>query len=165
MANSVSSRRRSLVSGLLFLPVLLVLACSKAPQLVPEKPPAKLSVRISAGADANRGAGGRALPIVVRLYELKGPGSFTTADFFSLYDSDSGALGSDMLARDEVTLAPGQFIPIDRPLNPDASYLGVLAAFRDIDHAHWREPLRLHPGVDNRVLIEVGAERVSIRHQ
>jgi type VI secretion system protein VasD len=161
----VSSRRRLILTGCLLLLVGLSPGCGKKPEIKQEKPPPKLSLKIVAAADANRGPGGKALPIVVRVYDLKGQGAFTTADFFSLYDRESAVLGSALLARDEVTLAPGQFLPIERQLNPDATYLGVIAAFRDIDHSHWREPLRLNPGLDNKVLIEVGANSVSIRHQ
>ena len=165
MVNPVSCRRRSVLGGLLALPVLLLAGCSKKPEIKEEKPPPTLSMKISAGPDANRGAGGKALPVVVRVYELKGTGVFTSVDFFSLYDRDAAVLGADLLARDEVTLAPGQFIPLERLLKPEAAYLAVLAAFRDIDHSHWRESLRLHPGVDNQIEIEVGPASVSIRHR
>lgn len=169
MANPVGGRRRSILGGLLALPVLLVAGCGQAPAIKPAavdaEPAPRLSLRIAAGPDANRGPGGKALPVVVRVYALKGVGGFSGADFFSLYDRDAAVLGADLLARDEVTLAPGQFVPIDRPLQPEAGYLGVLVAFRDIDHSHWRESLRLHPGVDNRVEIEVGPASLTIRQR
>lgn len=164
-----SLRRRAILTSLLTLPVLLVTGCGKTstvkPQLPANEPPPTLSLEIRAASDANRGPSGKGLPVVVRVYTLKSPGTFTTADFYSLYDKDAEVLGADLIARDEVTLAPGQFVPLERPLDPNASYLGAMAAFRDIDHSHWREPLRLNPGVDNKVLIEVGANAVSIRHQ
>lgn len=153
-------------AALLVLSLALLQACGgKSPVQRLVDQPSRLRVEILASADANRGPGGKPLPVVVRVYELRGQGAFTTADFFSLYDRETEVLGQDLIARDEVTLAPGQFLPLERPLEPDAAYLGVLAAFRDLDHSHWREPLRLKPGTDNDILVEVGAKAVSVRHR
>jgi len=140
----------------------------KLPELPPlpiEKPVPQLNMRIAAKADANRDPDGKPLAIVVRVYELKSHGVFAKADFFSLYDHESAVIGGDLITRDEVTLAPEQFLPIKRPLNPDATYIGVIAAFRDIDHARWRDVMRLNPLQDNHLEIEVGANTVSIRNQ
>lgn len=165
----VSVRRRRILTGLTALPALLAAACGKKPEVKPEpppdKPPPKLSIEIRAAGNANRGPSGKGFPVVVRVYALKSSGVFATTDFYSLFDKDAAILGADLVARDEMTLAPGQSLPLERGLDPNASYLGVVAAFRDIDHGRWREALRLNPGVDNRVLIEVGANAVSIRHQ
>jgi len=167
LENPLKSRFRWIPIVLLTLSVALFVGCGKktAVREMLTPPPAKLHIDVIAAADSNLGPGGKPLPVVVRIYELKGQGVFTTADFFALYDKDAEVLGSELIARDEVTLAPGQSLPIERPLKPDATYLGVVAAFRDIDRAHWREPLRLRPGVDNRVEIRVGARAVSIRHE
>ncbi|NEX22969.1 type VI secretion system lipoprotein TssJ [Thiorhodococcus mannitoliphagus] len=159
------------------LPALLAAGCGSKPDVKPvpppeprpetplDKSPPVLNIEIRAAADANRGPSGKGLPVVVRVYTLKSPGVFTTTDFYSLYDKEGALLGADLIARDEVTLAPGQSRPLERQLDPGAGYLGAVAAFRDIDHSRWRETLRLNPGVDNRVLIEVGARAVSIRYQ
>lgn len=144
----------------------------KLPELPPvlpiekliEKPMPQLTMRIAATADANRDPEGKPLAVVVRVYELKSHGVFTKADFFSLYDRESAVLGGDLIIRDEVTLAPQQFLPISRPLNPDATYIGVVAAFRDIDHSQWRDLIHLNPLQNNNLQIEVGAANVSIRH-
>lgn len=161
MSSPVSERRRIILVAGLALAIPLVGGCSKKEVKEPEKPPPRLSIRIAAADDANQG--GR--PIVVRVYELKGQGAFATADFFSLYDRDAEVLGAELLARDEVTLAPGQFLPLERDLKSEAAYLGVVAAFRDIDRAQWRHLLSLKPGVDNRVSIQVGARSVSISQE
>jgi type VI secretion system protein VasD len=174
LATPTSNRRRRILTALLVAPLAFTWGCAKkpevkekAPEVKPdvkeEKPPPKLRIQIKAASDANLGPGGKGLPVVVRLYELKSPGSFATADFFRLYDHESEVLGADLIARHEVTLAPGQSLPIERPLNAEAGYLGVIAAFRDIDHSHWRESLRLNPEVDNQVAVAVGAKAVAIR--
>jgi type VI secretion system protein VasD len=119
-----------------------------------------LRVDVAAASDANRGPGGQGLPIVVRLYELRAQGAFSGADFFSLYDREAKALGGELIAREELTLSPGQTRQIVKPLDPQARYLGVLAAFRDLDHAEWRDLVPLADGKDNNLAVAVGAKAV-----
>ncbi len=143
--------------------VAAVLGCAGKPPPPPkaDKPPPELRAEVIASPSANRDPGGRALPIVVRLYELKGEGAFASADFFSLYDKESATLGPELIAREELTLVPGQRRLVVRPLSPEASYLGVLGAFRDIDQASWRALVTLRPGQDNTVQIDVGAAAIT----
>ncbi|MBK1717787.1 type VI secretion system lipoprotein TssJ [Thiocystis violacea] len=173
---TTSQRRRVFLVALLATAIPFAGGCAKKPEVKEvkevrelkaeeKKPPPRLSIEIRAANDANLGPGGRGLPVVARVYELKSLGVFASADFFSLYDHETEVLGGDLLARDEVTLAPGQFLPLERLLDTDAAYVGVVAAFRDIDQSQWRESLRLKPDVDNKILIEIGAKAVSIRHQ
>lgn len=144
-----------------------LVACGGKPPKV-EKPPApaappELRVDLSAASNVNRGPGGQALPIVVRLYELKAQGAFSGADFFSLYDRESETLGGELIAREELTLAPGQSSQVRKPLSPEARYLGVLGAFRDIDRASWRGLVPLISGKDNT--LEVAVDATAIRLQ
>jgi len=137
-------------------------ACGGAPAKE-DKPPAPapvLRVAVAATADANRGPGGQALPIVVRLYELKAQGAFSGADFFSLYDREAKTLGGELIAREELTLTPGQTRQIVKPLDPQVRYLGVLGAFRDVDRADWRALVPLVAGQDNNLDVAVGAKAI-----
>ena len=162
-----SMRVRRLWSCLLIAGVLTGLAaCGGKPPKV-EKPPAPkappvLTVDLSAGSNVNRGPGGQALPIVVRLYELKAQGAFSGADFYSLYDRESETLGAELIAREELTLAPGQSSQVRKPLSPEARYLGVLGAFRDIDRAAWRGLVPLISGKDNTLDVRVDATAIRV---
>lgn len=154
---------RVLVAGM----VVALAACGgKPPKVVAPPPPAAapvLQVNASAASNVNRGPGGQALPIVVRVYELKAQGAFTGADFFSLYDRESETLGGELIAREELTLAPGQSGQIRKPLNPEARYLGVLGAFRDIDRASWRSLVPLVTGKDNTLDVVVDAAAIRVQ--
>ncbi|WP_295453227.1 type VI secretion system lipoprotein TssJ [uncultured Thiodictyon sp.] len=142
----------------------------KAPPVAPpaapkgDKPP-QLHLQVLAAPDANRGPGKRGLPIVVRIYQLKVEGGFASADFFSLYDKESATLGADLIAREEVRLVPGQRRSLVQPLNPAATHLGVVGAFRDIDRADWRALEVLKPGQDNTVQIDVGATTITAQQR
>jgi len=125
--------------------------------------PTRLDATVIAAPDVNKDSSGRALPVVVRVYELKTTGSFQSADFFSLYDQESATLGGDLLAREEVNLRPGEQHRIERATAEDAQYIGVIGASRDIDAATWRATRPLHPGKTNKIQIHLGPEAVAIR--
>jgi type VI secretion system protein VasD len=163
-----SNRRRRLIAGLLAAATLAAMGgCASKPpkedKPPPPAPPPVLRVDVTAAANANRGPGGQALPIVVRLYELKAQGAFSGADFFSLYDHESKTLGGELVAREELTLAPGQTRQIVKPLDPQTRYLGVLGAFREIDRATWRALVPLVAGKDNNLDVAVGANAIRVQ--
>jgi len=123
------------------------------------KPPANLDVTVKAAGNANAGG----LPIVVRVYELKSQGAFSSADFFSLYGNETATLADALVSREEMTLAPGRSQAIHKQLSPDAAYLGVLGAFRDIDSAQWRSVVPLNGDTDNSLAVTVGANSIRIQ--
>ena len=126
-------------------------------------PPTSIAAKVIAASDANQDASGRPLPIVVRIYELKSSGSFEAADFFALYNQDREILGADLLAREEVSLQPGNWREINRPTDPAANYLGAIGAFREIDGANWRAVHRLKPNEENSVELKVTADAILFR--
>jgi len=125
--------------------------------------PTRLEANVIAADDVNKDAEGRSLPIVVRIYELTTTGAFQGADFDSLYYAESETLGADLLAREELNLRPGQQQRIERVTSPDAQYLGVMGAFRNIDNTRWKITHPLIPGATNEVEIHLGPSAVSIR--
>jgi type VI secretion system protein VasD len=107
-------------------------ACASPP---PKPVPAKLAIQ--AAADVNPDSGGRASPVVVRLFQLRTDAEFAGAKFFPLYDNEKAVLNTGLISRDEYTLAPGQRQQTEILVSPDTRFFGVLAAYRDLD-AQWR---------------------------
>jgi len=75
---------------------------------------------------------------VVRVYELKSLAAFNTADFFSLFDKEQETLGSDLVGREQYDLRPAEIRPYLRQLQADTKFIGVVAAFRDLENSRWR---------------------------
>lgn len=98
----------------------------------------KLDLRLTAAADLNPDLSGRPSPLVVRLYELKSPAIFQNVDFFSLYEYDRESLGMDLVKTEEILMTPGQQTEIRAALSEQTNYLGVMAAYRDIERSNWR---------------------------
>lgn len=113
----------------------LVACGSNPPAAERVRPP--LSVTISAADELNPDLAGRPSPVAVLLLQLKSTEKFLMADYFAIYDPASEALAGDLVAREQVVLQPGEQRVISLQLAPDARFLGVTAAFRDIEQATW----------------------------
>ena len=125
------------------LVITFLVGCASAP-----KPPiAKVSLNVKENinlyTDKNNHAEAR--PVVIRVYELNSLAAFNTADFFSLFNDYEAALGSEHLNSEEFQLPPEEQLVFDRTLDIDTRYVGVIAAFRDLEHAQWRASTAVPP--------------------
>lgn len=126
---------------LVTLMLTLMNACSEPPvKEEPEAapPPTRVEIKLSAGRDVNPDGADRASPVLVRLYQLKDIAKFGSTDFFALYEDDKAVLGDDLLKKLELTMAPGEIKNIGFEAEKDTRFLGIVAAFRDLDSAQWR---------------------------
>ena len=164
-------KRRAPAAAFLIAAMLILSACGGKSKVQPPPPPPPapapapapmLRAEVRASSTSNLGPGGQALPIVVRIYELKSQGGFAGSDFFSLYNTEGDVLMGDLISREELTLAPGRIRNIEKPLNAETRYLGVLGAFRDIDRATWRAVAPVAAGGDNDFVVDVGSSSVRV---
>jgi len=112
--------------------LLLFTACPKEPT--------RINMVVSATNTVNPDASGRALSVVVRIYQLKDKGRLETADYNTLMQSDT-ILGSDVVERQERVVQPGTQETLDIRANPLATYIGVVALFRNPTGDGWRKTL------------------------
>jgi type VI secretion system protein VasD len=152
---AAASRRRVTALGLAAAG-LFIAGCASKPVVTP------VSITLVAGADANPDARGRASPLTVRVYALKSPGPFEGADFFSLFEKDQATLGAELVQREEMLLRPGESKKLDLVLPADAKAIAVMAAFRDLDRARWREVRPVTPGQAQTLTVNFGARQIRI---
>lgn len=105
---------------------------------------------------------GRPSPVVVRVYELKSLGAFNRADFFSLFEKDQETLGSELVAREEYELRPAETRKYERQLQPDTKFIGVVAAFRDLENSRWRQAAPVPPQRSLTLTIGIGSGAVTV---
>jgi len=135
------------------LGVALVLsACGSKP---PAKP-ASVTGTVQASTQINPSASKGPSPRLIRIYELKSAANFNAADFMSLYQRDQGELGADLLAKEEFVLNPGESKTFAKTLAPDTRFLGVVAAYRDLEHAKWRTVVAVQPNQPQKVTVTAG---------
>lgn len=123
-------------------------------------------IRIKGGmetsADLNPDPGGRPSPVVLRVYQLRTPGAFQSADFFSIFENETATLGQNLVAREEFELQPGETREYKTELDSSTKYLGVIAAFRDLENSRWRDLLKLPDKKKARLKIQLESLAVSV---
>lgn len=122
--------------------------------------PTVVDAVIQAAETLNPDASGRPSPVVVRVYELRSSSIFENADFFSLYEEEAATLGPDLIAHDEMEIQPGQGLKYDKALDPATRYVGVIAAFRDLENARWRDFVKV--GDNKRMSLQIGLESTVV---
>ena len=119
-----------LVLGVL---ICLVAGCASAPK------PAKVSLNLVASNSVNPDLEGRPSPVVVQVYRIRAADAFNNARFFELYDDAEQVLGQDLVGVREIEMSPDSKRTLSvEGMTADTRYIGVLAAYRDIDEARWR---------------------------
>jgi type VI secretion system protein VasD len=142
----------------------MVTACRHAPAPLiiapPKRPPLTVSVDPAPGLNAD--PDGHAASVVVRVYQLSSDAEFLHASFGEIYRSDAQTLGKSLVAKQEFTAFPGEHSQLSLEVADATRLLGVLIAFRDIEHATWRliaepgsGPLRLTLGTTDAQLTRV----------
>jgi len=134
-------------------------ACSGAPP----PPPTIVNLTMTTTADVNPTAAGQGAPVALRIYQLGSSAGFEKAEFFRLYNSDSAALGSDIVKKDEYLLPPGTTRAVSvQPPGP-VTTLGVFAGYRDFSHANWRATVPIPPNKTTNVTVKADAKGVTVQ--
>jgi type VI secretion system protein VasD len=128
----------------------LVGGCASAPAPPPPATPVvldpvTLQVTLIASDDVNPDLRGRASPLAVRIVELRSRSAFDAADFFSLYEREQQTLGTELLAKEQYILRPGDTQGYTRKAQSEARFLGVVAAYGDLVGSTWRPAWAIAP--------------------
>lgn len=122
-------------------------ACAGAPKKE------KLGITLQATEDVNPDQQGRPSPIVVHVLELKSAEQFNSLDYRSLTDPSNAALAADLVNRHQEVLAPGGSKMLDLQLEAGTTAIGLVAGYRDIDHADWRKVVPIAAGSTKSVTV------------
>lgn len=124
--------------------------------------PTQIMITVNASPQTNPNSEDQPSPTVVRFYDLTSADKFDNASFFDLFDDDGRTLGADMLARREIEIEPGKTMTVDRVAAPGTVVMGVVAGFRDIDGAKWRDVFPISAGSRNTVIATLQARAVTL---
>ncbi|WP_416762649.1 type VI secretion system lipoprotein TssJ [Roseateles sp. So40a] len=143
----------------------LLAGCSSMDKLNPfssSVKPTEVRGTITASAQLNPSVNKRPSPLLVRVYELKSANAFNSADFVSLYQKDQAELGTELVAREEMTLQPGESRTIaKKTLSPETRFIAVFGAYRDLEHARWRAVTPVAVGKKQEIVIQADELSVS----
>jgi type VI secretion system protein VasD len=135
--------------------LLTTAGCSSAPK------PTAVKGNIEAVAGLNPSVTQRPSPLLLRIYELKSAAAFNQADFMSLYQADQATLGAELITREEMMLQPGETRPFAKKLSLETRFIGVVAAYRNLERANWRSITAVQPGRSQQITIRAEALSVS----
>ncbi len=124
-----------------------------------------LAVTIEADERINTNERDEPSPVLVRLYELKAPSAFRQASFFELLDNDTARLGTDLVAKREFELTPGETRTFTRATPEATKHIGVIAGFRQIGSAQWRALADLPAQDESTFLVKIDATTVTLTLQ
>jgi len=137
------TRRRTRALGAMLMPALLA-ACGSDEPAAPMPTPVTISVEASPFLNPDRNR--RPSPIVVIFYGLTEDAAFKNAGFFELYEKEQETLGDAVKSKQEFIIAPGDIEDLNMELDPAATFVGALAAFRDIDNSVFKAVIPVTPG-------------------
>ncbi len=165
MSISISTRqivKLSIISGFL----LLLVGCG-ATGVVKDvfTTITKADITLSTSENVNPDMNGRPSPVRLFIYELKSTTAFNNADFFSLYDSSIAALGTELVNREDLELKPGETREISREFGAETRFLGIIAAYRNIDTSTWKRVIEIESDSNSDILIELTDSGVNVKKQ
>jgi type VI secretion system protein VasD len=92
---------------------------------------------------------------------------FEGSDFFQLRGQDQDLLAKDLKLREELVLRPGEeqaqtfSVPPEED-GPKLLYFAVLAGYRDLEHARWRDVLEVKAGKKTPVRVKLDELAVTL---
>ncbi len=100
----------------------------------------------SAASYLNPDIDGTPSPVVVNLYELKSPAEFKQASYSELSNNPANVLGNNLIDRQTIEVRPGDVKDITQYVTPETRYIGIIAAYRNIDTAEWKKVIDIPDG-------------------
>lgn len=144
---------------------LFLSGCSSSPdqpELTPLVAARSINTKVLVSGQVNPDDEGRASPIVIRLFELKNLGTYNQSDFYGLFENYKSVLGSDLLASEQIHLKPGEIRTIKHDTVPGTQYIAVVAAFRNIDQAVWKNSIAISAGNSAQIMLFVDKLAISL---
>ena len=126
-----------------------------------EDKPGELSIQIHTSPEVNPDINGRPSPIVLYIYHLKSDNSFINAPFFELYENSQETLGSALIDQQEIEIPPNQSLILDASkLTLETRFIGILAAYRDLDNSVWQGIISTP--INKKINVTINLERLRM---
>lgn len=93
---------------------------------------------LTATDDLNPDPRGRAAPLIVKVYELSDRSTFDYIDFDAAFSNAQVVLSDQLLTAKELVVLPKQSVLHRTDLQPETAFIGIVAAYREIDRARWK---------------------------
>ena len=98
----------------------------------------------------------------VHIYELSNDTNFRNATLETFWQDEAGALGSELIDSRQLLLYPDAMEQIEIEPAEETQYIGIAANLRQPDREQWRQVYSVEALRGNRVMVEVGKNRVIV---
>lgn len=107
----------------------------------------------------------RPSPIIIVIYQLKNASSFKHTDFYSIYNHASKTLGDSLIDKEQIEIKPNQTKNLKLHLSTKANYVGIIAAYRNINRAQWRRIIEIPTNIKAiKFNLELQSQSLAITH-
>lgn len=104
---------------------------------------AEATVHIRSANYLNPNIYGHSSPVVLTIYQLKAQYAFQQADYNALTNNSGKILGGDLIDKNTIEVRPNTQMKVSQPLSPNTQYLGIVAAYRNINNATWHKVVKI----------------------
>ena len=148
-------------SVLVLVMVSMLSACSWYRKVVPVPSIIDVVTTDQVNPDAND----RPSPVVVKVFELADIAAFNNSEFFALFEETEATLAADALHQWEMTLRPESNKILEKILNEQTKYIGVVVAYRNLENARYKQVLAVDAKKKNTLRITIDELSVGISTQ
>ncbi len=126
------------------------------------QPPSAL-MEIHSAHYLNPDVDGNASPVVVTVYQLKSTFNFQQATYDQLSTNSGDVLGADLIDRSTIEVRPDSDDSVRQTLSPNTQFLGIVAAYRNIGGATWRQtvPVTNAPNEETVITLDLESEALT----
>lgn len=100
-------------------------------------------IALVASDDLNPDVNGRASPLRVKVLHLSSRATFDNLTFDEVFYNAKNLLSDELILEKTYTLQPKQKIKAKLPVDKGTEFVAVLAAYRNIDEARWRQVVQV----------------------
>ncbi|MCH9743916.1 MAG: type VI secretion system lipoprotein TssJ [Gammaproteobacteria bacterium] len=120
---------------LLFTIILIFATCVLSACASPQH---KILLTTHSAEYLNPDINGKPSPLVLTLFELRSSIGFNQSSYQQLQDNCINALGNNLIDKQNIELRPGETKNIKQSITSDTRYIGLMAAYRNIQQAQWQ---------------------------
>ena len=125
--------------------------------------PTELQSSIIASSKLNPNSEKRPSPLLLSFYELKTALPFKSLNFYQLSQGNHKHLGSSLLDINEIEIRPGETRSYKQKLNENTRYLGIVAAYQNLDSSLWKQIIPI-PKAQRKFKIKLYVNAQSLGH-
>ncbi len=126
----------------------------------------RLTIEANSNNTINPDESGNALPVLIKIVQLRDQTSFNAASFDDLWMNQQAVLGDSLLSEDEMTVLPNSQKTLRINYLKHAKYIGFIAIFRTHQHNSWRsiEKITGFTPLGRRYVISLSGNNLTIEN-